>query len=260
LYIIRQEFFNNNRYKNYYEVNQELKINKNINYLTLQNHMSRYIVKEIADNFDSFFTLCKKKIKYNIPKYLKKDGYFKLCDSDGMFNIHEIDNKLYWTFPLSLQYLKQNNLKNNKDKNRPRIQIPNILKNKNIKQIWVVPKGKGNYFEIQYVYETKENIQDQFDQDSKNNYLSIDLGVNNLVTCVIYKPNENLKNMFKSFIIDGKKLKSWNQLYNKMIAILQSRNKDSKQWTKQMYQVLRKRNNRITDYIHLLLQVRRQDH
>ena len=69
-----------------------------------------------------------------------------------------------------------------------------------------------------------------------------------MATCVAYKPNEKLKNIFKSFIIDGKKLKSWNQLYNKMISILQSRNK-SNQWTKQIYQVLRKRNNRVNDYI-----------
>ena len=70
--------------KNYYEVNKELRINQNINYLALQNHMSRYIIKDIADNFDSFFALCKKKIKCNIPKYLNKDGYFKICDPDGM--------------------------------------------------------------------------------------------------------------------------------------------------------------------------------
>ena len=174
--------------------------------------MSRNIIKEIVNNFDSFFALCQKKIKYNIPKYLNKDGYFKLCDSDGMKNIYKINDKLYcsktkglselashWTFPLSKQYLKQNNLKTNKDKNRPKIQIPDILKDKNIKQICIIPKGKGNYFEIQYVYEIKENIQDQFDQDSKNNYLSIDLGINNLATCVAYKPNENLKNITEDY-------------------------------------------------------------
>ena len=167
-----------------------------------------------------------------------------------MCNIHKINDKLYWLIPLSKQYLKQNNL-THISINRPKIQIPDILKDKNIKQIWIVPKGNGNYFEIHYVYEINENIQDQFDQDSKNNYLSIDLGINNLATCVAYKPNEKFKNIFKSFIIDGKKLKSWNQLYNKMINILQSRNKNNNQWTKQMYQVLRKRNNRITYIKHV---------
>ena len=29
---------------------------------------------------------------------------------------------------------------------RIKIKIPNILKDKNIKQIWIVPKHKGNYF------------------------------------------------------------------------------------------------------------------
>ena len=37
--------------------------------------------------------------------------------------------------------------------NRIRIKLPNILKDKNIKQIWIIPKNKDNYFEIQYIYE-----------------------------------------------------------------------------------------------------------
>lgn len=48
----------------------------------------------------------------------------------------------------------------------------------------------------------------------KNNALAIDLGIDNLATCVT--------NRGKSFIVDGKKLKSINQWFNKYNAKLQS--------------------------------------
>ena len=156
---------------------------------------------------------------------------------------------------MSKNFLKGTTLKNGtiiQPHNRIKIKIPNILKDKNIKQIWIIPKNKGHYFEIQYVYEINE-INNQF-INNENKYLSIDLGVNNLATCTYYNPYSiSLKNKFKSFIIDGKKLKSINQFYNKQISKLQSlAAKDYKApyYTKQMYNITRKRNNRINDYIH----------
>ena len=132
--------------------------------------------------------------------------------------------------------------------------MPNILKDKKIQQIWIVPKHKGNYFEVQYVYDNTLNFintnnknlnQDQTDQLKRQKYLSIDLGVNNLCTCVTSD--------LKSFIIDGKRIKSWNNWYNKRISILQtlaSKDKSAPKFTRQMYNITRKRNNRIDDYIH----------
>ena len=54
--------------------------------------------------------------------------------------------------------------------------------------------------------------------------------------------------MFTPFIVNGKPLKSVNQFYNKRIAKLAS--KQDKRWTKRMYSILRKRNNKINDYMH----------
>jgi len=45
-----------------------------------------------------------------------------------------------------------------------------------------------------------------------NEYLSIDLGVDNLMTCVDTKNN-------KSFIIDGKHFKWMNQYFNKVLVL-----------------------------------------
>ena len=49
----------------------------------------------VDQNFKSFFSLCKKKIKCNIPKYLNKEGYFKICDPEGNKRINTINDELY---------------------------------------------------------------------------------------------------------------------------------------------------------------------
>ena len=70
---------------------------------------------------------------------------------------------------------------------------------------------------------------------------TIDLGINNLLTCVVSN-NE-------SFIIDGKYLKSINHFYNKKIAYLQSRKPNNKEYTKMESKVTNKRNRKIKDAI-----------
>ena len=84
------------------------------------------------------------------------------------------------------------------------------MKNKKIKEIRIIPKLKARYFEIQYVYESKIEKLNL----NKENALGIDLGIDNLCTCVT--------NNGKDFIIDGRKLKSINQFYNKRNASLQA--------------------------------------
>lgn len=71
--------------------------------------------------------------------------------------------------------------------------IPPVLTHKKIKEICIIPKANARFFEIQYIYEVKEQ---SLGLDTSN-ALSLDLGINNLVTAV--------SNNGKSFIIDGKK-------------------------------------------------------
>ena len=61
---------------------------------------------------------------------------------------------------------------------------------------------------VQYTYEVEEEQRNL----DKNHALAIDFGINNLATCVTSKG--------RSFIIDGKKLKSINQWFNKENAHL----------------------------------------
>ena len=120
------------------------------------------------------------------------------------------------------------------------IAIPPVLLDKKIKEIRIVPNANARFFEIQYIYET-ECIQRNL---NTKNALAIDLGINNLVTAVSSKGN--------TFIIDGKRLKSINQWYNKEIARLQSikdRQHYGKRPTNKQKSITLNRNNKVNDYM-----------
>ena len=228
-YNIRQHYFNNNSFLKY-EDNYKL-LKSSVNYKLLNSNMSQQILKEVDGAFKSFFGLLKlKKLgNYNeivkIPKYLPKDGYTTLVI--GFVRIN--NNKL--VIPYSNTYKKKHaNIE---------INIPPILANKDIKEIRIIPLLNAKVFEIQYTY-YQEEIDHNLNED---NVLSLDLGVNNLITAVTNKG--------KSFIIDGRRLKSINQWFNKHNAKLQSI-KDKQKIEKNTYKqkaLYRKRNNQVNDYM-----------
>ena len=232
IYNVRQYYFQEKQFLKY-ESNYH-KIKNCENYKLLNSNMAQQTLKDVNEMFKSFFSLIKlaKQGKYNfkhirMPNYLPKNGYANLII--GMINIKD-DNIL--TIPYSYTFKK-------KYETKIQIKVPKVLEDKKIKEIRIIPKFNARFFEIQYTYEIEEeNIK-----LNTNNTLAIDLGVNNLCTCVT--------SMGKSFIIDGKKLKSINQFFNKQNAKLQSiKNKQSiKRQTKQQFLISRKRKNRVDDYI-----------
>ena len=134
--------------------------------------------------------------------------------------------------------LQGNNNRGFKNLGKIHIKIPHILKNKNIKQVRIIPKYNGNYFEIHYIY-TNNIQQNRINQNNNDkNILSIDLGINNFCSCI--------DTNFKAFIINGRKLKSYNQLTISKLSKLRT---NQTKWTKQMYAVLNKRNNRVNYFI-----------
>ena len=231
IYSIRQYFFNEHKYLSYEKVYAKLKDCDS--YKLISANMSQQILREVDGSFKSFFALLKlaKKGGYparavKIPHYLPKDGYATLIVQE--FTIHGS----VFVLPYSRAY--------NKDHSKVKIKVPPILEGKNIKEIRIIPKDKARFFEIQYTYES--NVQPK--ELDKTKALAIDLGVDNLATCVTSDGN--------SFIIDGRKLKSINQWYNKRNARLQSikdKQKFGKGKTKQQKRILRKRNNQVNDYI-----------
>ena len=232
IYNVRQHYFQEKQHLRYESNYHEMKHLEN--YKLLNSNISQQTLKDVDQMFKSFFALIKlaKQGKYNfkhikLPNYLPKNGYSNLAISQ--IRIRK-DNIL--TIPFSNTFKKKYN-------NKIEIKIPQVLENKKIKEIRIIPKFNARFFEIQYTYE----IQEEDIQLNTNNALAIDLGVNNLCTCVT--------NTGKSFIIDGKKLKSINQFFNKQNAKLQSiKDKQNiKKQTKQQYLTSRKRKNRIDDYI-----------
>ena len=234
IYNIRQHYFQEKQFLKYEANCFEMK--NYGNYKLLNANMAQQTLKNVDQMFKSFFALIKlaKQGKYNfkyikLPNYLPKNGYANL--TIAQFVIKKDDTL---TIPYSYTFRKKyEGIK------RIQIKIPKVLKDKKIKQIQIIPKFNARFFEILYIYE----IQEEKINLDINNALAIDLGVNNLCTCVT--------DTGKSFIIDGKKLKSINQFFNKQNAKLQSiKDKQNiKKQTKQQYLISRKRKNRVDDYI-----------
>ena len=222
VYNIRQYYFQKN--------NSLLKSSEN--YKTLNSNMSQQILKEVDGSFKSFFNLLKKKNKgmYNakvkLPSYLPKNSFTTLVI--GFVRLNEDT--------LVIPY--SNSFKKNHKKIS--IKIPPILLDKKIKEIRIIPKFNARFFEIQYTYEVEEEQRNL----DKNHALAIDFGINNLATCVTNKG--------RSFIIDGKKLKSINQWFNKENARLQSikdKQKYGKKPTLRQKYLYSSRNNKVNDYM-----------
>ena len=231
IYNIRQYYFQESEYLNY-EKNYVL-LKNSVNYKMLNSNMAQQILKEVDGAFKSFFGLIKlaKKGKYNyrdikLPKYLPKDGFTTLII--GFVRIK--GNKLI--IPYSNMFRK--------DHKKIEINIPPKLIGKKIKEIRIIPKAKARFFEIQYIHEIEE-VQSNLDNKQA---LAIDFGVNNLATCVTSQG--------ESFIIDGRKLKSINQWYNKENKRLQKikdkQGYNNKYTNRQLKNVI-KRNNKVNDYM-----------
>ncbi|MDE6781085.1 MAG: transposase, partial [Ruminococcus sp.] len=231
IYHVRQYYFTEGEYLNY-EKNYAL-LKDSQNYKMLNSNMAQQILKEVDGSFKSFFGLLKlaKKGKYafrdcKLPHYLPKDGFATLVI--GFVRLNE--NKL--VLPYSNTFRKTH---------KPvEIKIPPILNDKKIKEIRIIPKSGARFFEIQYTYKA-ECIQRNL---NPQNALALDLGVNNLVTAVSGEG--------RSFIIDGKRLKSVNQWFNKENARLQSikdKQGDKKRTINRQKILADKRNRQVNDYM-----------
>lgn len=233
MYNIRQHYFAEGSYLRY-EANYYL-IKTSDNYKRLGANVAQQSMKGADASFKSFFGLLKlaKSGKYQgwkirMPKYLNKDSFFKIVFSQA--RISEDKFRVPISFDMRKEYPTPMFIK-----------IPPHIRGKKINQIHIVPKYNGKYFEVRYMFDDVDEEKPKFDFTKA---LGIDLGVNNLATCAT--------NTGESFIIDGKKLKSINQWYNKELSRLSSiKDKQGiKGYTKRQYDLTTKRNNRVNNYIY----------
>lgn len=233
LYNIRQYFFQEKKFLRYEENYHVCKENEN--YGLLQAGVSQQILKVVDRSFKSFFNLIKKakngeyRFKdIGLPRYREKGGLFNLILSTNAIGI----KNGFLTIPMSREFSKAHNRKN------IRIPFPSRLEGKTIKEVRICPDRRGTHFRIQYCYEQEK---EPAVVDPKR-VLAIDIGLENLAACIT--------NTGTSFLMDGRKLKSINQYWNKRKARLQSiAAKQGLKTTKQILRLTRKRNNRAKDCI-----------
>ncbi|MCW6035826.1 transposase [Spirulina subsalsa FACHB-351] len=114
------------------------------------------------------------------------------------------------------------------------VPMPSNLDFKKIKELRVLPRNKCFYAEFVYTAEPIETHLDQL------HALGLDHGINNWLTGV--------STVGTNFIIDGKRLKSINQWYNKQVAKLMT-DKPNGFWSNRLALLTEKRNRQMRDAI-----------
>jgi putative transposase len=213
LYTVRQEFINTSKLKeqgmvdhanyfNYYDINRQFIDSKDVDYYNLPVKISNQTLMLVDKNFKSFFALCKKykSNKNNLTGRPKLPNY-----------LHKTKGRYVVTYELgaiSSKFLKQNVIK----LSGTNIEVPVINKHNGVlKMVRLVPMSNKKY-KIEVVYDVEEKNMNL----NKDNIISIDYGVNNLMTIT-----SNVEG-FQPRIIKGGHVKSINQFYNKVKSELQS--------------------------------------
>ena len=242
LYTLRQQYFNNEKILSYFELNKLL--NSNENFHLLNTYASICTIRQAFNSMSLFL-----KHHNDLPKYLSKRDVYALYTDQVRPIIYQ--NKKCIKLPLS-NLLRTNKIFTTKfndslinefikelivnEIENIYFPIPKFISDKEIKQIRIVPKYKGKYIEIEFTY-VKEKIELK---ENNINSLSIDVGINNLMTLVSTSNN--------SYIIDGKRLKSINRFYNKQKALYQSKLVNNK-YSKRLQRLDIRNKNRVDDYI-----------
>ena len=229
LYTVRQYFFEERKHLRYESAYHLCKYNEN--YQLLNTDIAQQTLKVVDRTFQSFYGLIQAiksrmyQQKVRLPHYLPKDGYFVLIIprikvKDGKFKV-----------PMSHAFKKQFG--------EIVLNFPERLNPETIKEVRIHPKYDARFFEIEYIclseIEPVETIE--------NSSMAIDLGLDNLATCVDTNG--------ASFIVDGRKLKSINQWFNKENARLQSIKDKQKieRLTERQARLYINRSNRVRDYL-----------
>lgn len=224
-YEMRQSFISGKR-KGNYTISTEFAKSNQPDYRALPAQCSQQTINLLEKNWKSFFALCKEykknpskfKGRPRLPKYKDKNGCSIL-----VFPSQALGTKLtesgYIKFPKGVS-----------------LKIKSTVSLEKIQQVRIVPEATCFNCEIVYEKEVKN-----YESLKIENKASVDLGVNNLVT--MYSNADG-----KSFIINGKPLKSVNQFYNKKLAVLKSYVGCSS--SKRVKNFTKKRNNKVKDFIH----------
>ncbi len=228
IYFCRQMWFKANYFVKKYELDEQLK--NHPHFKAMRSACAQQTLHSVVESFTSFRRLNKLykegrlHFQPKLPNYRKKGGlavvsyparWVKLIDGKLKFSL---GNQVKAWFGIDHFLLP----------------MPSNLDFRSIKEYRIVPRN--NCFYIEFVY--RQSDVDKV--EANGNVLGIDPGLNNWLTCV--------SNVGKSFIIDGRKVKSQNQWYNKQVAQLKS-GKPQNYWDNKLAALTEKRNRQMRDHI-----------
>ena len=226
IYYCRQMFFKAHKYVSNYELDELMK--SNLHFKALRSAVAQQACHKVGESFKSYRKLAKLyregklENKPKLPKYRKKGGltvvnyparWLKIVNGEIKFTLGKQVKAWFGIDSFTLP-------------------MPSNLDFKDIKEVRVLPRNKCFYAEFVY---KQEEVKSNLD---RSNLLGVDPGLGNLLTCV--------STTGKSFIIDGKKIKSINQWYNKKVAALK-KGKPPAYWDNELAALSEKRNRQFRD-------------
>lgn len=197
LYNVRKGIFSGNYLKEY-DFSTKLGRDNQFDFRNLPSTVSQQVIRQVFSNINSWIKLKKdfekNPGKYNnhrpkLPKYKKGKKQNMVIFATSACRLKN-DGCIHFIKSI-IKPIKTN-----------------IGENK-LCQVRIIPQA--TCYVVEVIYEKKEQILDL----NKDNVLSIDLGLNNLCSCI---SNVGIK----PFIVNGKVIKSFNQWYNKKKAKLMS--------------------------------------
>ena len=221
MYIIKNYFDETNKYMGYNGLYKEIK--DNVHYKSIPAKIAQQTLRLLDKDFRSFFALLKRKKSgqyqsdVHIPRYKKSKSEFILI------------------LPNDQVTLNNSVLKITKD---VKLKFTHKIDGK-IKQLVIKPNGFKSYTMLIQYEQTKNKHKENV---NTKNFLSIDLGINNLATCI--------SNVGPAFIVSGKPVKARNQFYNKRKAEVQESLErcNKTKWSKQLSKMSWNRTNFINSY------------
>ena len=216
LYTVRQFYFENKKYINWININNQFIKSKQIDYYALPCKVSQQTLKMVDQNMKSFFNSLKaKNSKPRLPKYLDK--------TKGRFVV------TYTNQSISKTELKKGYIVLSKTNIRIKTKVHDV------QQVRIVPQN--NVIVIEVLYKVNCKIIN-FDI---RKYCGVDFGLDNLMSCGFSD--------VRPMLINGRPLKSINWHYNKKKAELQSLLKN-KHTSNRITNLTIKRNNKVNNYLH----------
>ncbi|MCE7741726.1 MAG: IS200/IS605 family element transposase accessory protein TnpB [Candidatus Heimdallarchaeota archaeon] len=225
-YIIKKQLNYNNYMTSEYELVNMVRYHPC--YTKFIPHSAQQTIKFLAKDWKAYFR-AKKEYQKNPTKFFSKPKAPKYKNKQGFHTIYLTANQVRLKGEGWLHFHKKIGLKVKTRLNeRTKINHARLL-------------PRGTCFILEIIYEQK---LDPPSSSQPTNILAIDLGVNNLLTCV--------SNVLPPFLVKGRKIKAINQWYNKERSRLQSIYDLQRlnEYGQKMKKIIDKRCQQVEYYLH----------